>query len=646
MSDNGTVLFVSHPKAQCGVHQFGLAVSGALGGSRKYDFRYVECGDAGAYQAAMAQHAPAAVIYNYYPSTLPWLKRAVVETHPVPHIGIMHEVTQAKANAADRRLFDFHIGPDPTLLLSNPTVFKTGRLVPRYDKRQPMPEIPTIGSFGFGTAGKGFERLISQVQQEFDRAVIRLNIPFASFGDASGDKARAIAAKCRSLITKPGIQLDLRHEFMTVDQLLDFLAQNSLNAFFYEYQNGRGISSVVDHALAVKRPLAITRSSMFRHVHGARPPITIEDARLVDILQRGFTPLARYAQEWTEENLRWDYERIVDSVLRQSKATTASSTSAGAPATSGLQLLGEVTQKLVQTAAPLLRQVEQRLLESPYGERIGKAIESQPLLRAGLKALREQMGGARPTAAGSASADWIPQTSEGSTNGAGAPVAPYVPVAIIQGLNRILDRSAFATYQPAIDYLFRHMPEIMARKIAAANIQQAFVLDTVLRLLPQAPAASGRPSLLCVGSYQDTAAGAIALGGLPVEEVDPVINYDLSTFLTKPSTRPGSYDVVFSTSVIEHIVDDEEFIKQFELLLAPGGFGVLTCDFNDQYRPGDRLPIEDRRFYTQRDLRERLLPLIPGCELVDQPNWDCPQPDFEYSGCRYAFASLVFQKLK
>jgi SAM-dependent methyltransferase len=639
MNDNGTVLFVSHPKAQCGVHQFGLAVSQALRGSRRYDFQYVECGDPEAFHAAVASHRPAAIIYNYYPSTLPWLKRSVARQHAVPHIGIMHEVTQAKANAADQRLFDFHIGPDPTLLLTNPTVFKTGRLVTRYDRQPPpMPEIPTIGSFGFGTAGKGFERLISLVQDEFDRAVIRLNIPFASFGDATGDKARAIGDKCRALIHKPGITLDLRHDFMSVEQLLDFLAGNSLNAFLYEQQHGRGVSSVIDHALAVKRPIAISRSSMFRHLHGTRPPITVEQARLSQILAAGFAPLARYAEEWTEDNLRWDYERILEAVLSRTRAAAAS---APGPETAP-GLLSEVGQRLVQTAAPLLREVEKRLLDSPYGPKIGRVIEEQPLLKAGLQALRERMGGARPQANGSASADWIPRTAEADTSAAGEVIQPYqpVPAAALAGLNRILDRSAFVTYKPAIDFLFRHLPGIMARKMPAANIQQAFVLDTVMRLMPK----DRRPALLCVGSFEDTAAGAISLSGHPVEEVDPVINYDLGTFMTKPSCKPGSYDVVFSTSVIEHVADDEEFIKQFEQLLAPGGYGVLTCDFNDQWRPGDPLPVEDRRFYTQRDLRERLMSLIPGCQLADQPNWRCDQPDFEYGGCRYTFATLVFRK--
>ena len=73
---------------------------------------------------------------------------------------------------------------------------------------------------------------------------------------------------------------------------------------------------------------------------------------------------------------------------------------------------------------------------------------------------------------------------------------------------------------------------------------------------------------------------------------------------------------------------------------------MITCDFNDSYRPGDPLPVEDRRFYTQRDLRERMLGVMPRCALVDDPHWNCEAPDFSYGGCQYTFASFVFRKVR
>src|SRR5258707_756041 len=113
MTSGQSVLFVSHVKALCGVYDFGRNVNDALQSSRKYHFPFVECSSAVELYAAIDTHRPAAVIYNYHPSTMPWLRRTMLVRHRVPHIGILHEVTQEVADAASNELFDFHIAPDP-----------------------------------------------------------------------------------------------------------------------------------------------------------------------------------------------------------------------------------------------------------------------------------------------------------------------------------------------------------------------------------------------------------------------------------------------------------------------------------------------------------------------------------------------------
>ena len=206
--------------------------------------------------------------------------------------------------------------------------------------------------------------------------------------------------------------------------------------------------------------------------------------------------------------------------------------------------------------------------------------------------------------------------------------------------NRILDNKARQLYAKMVDLLFTLAPEMMTRKIAEANVQQGFVLDAVLRFAQRLSA----PRILCVGSHEDTACVSIKALDYPLTEIDPVANYDLEAFCQLPSTKAASYDLIFSTSVIEHVQDDEKFVRQIGQLLAPGGVAVLTCDYNDAYVPDDNIPGEDFRLYTQRDFYQRLLPQLPDCSLVDSPQWDCPEPDFVYHGCHYTFATLVFQK--
>lgn len=221
----------------------------------------------------------------------------------------------------------------------------------------------------------------------------------------------------------------------------------------------------------------------------------------------------------------------------------------------------------------------------------------------------------------------------------------YQPIRIPVGisLNRILDNKARELYKPAIDRLMELVPEAMARKIPEANVQQAFVFDTVYRHLYRYQ----EPKVLCVGSHEDTASMSLIKMGCKIEEIDSALNYSLQEYFALPTTIKNSYDIIFSTSVIEHVPDDESFVKCIAGLLAPGGVAVITCDYKEGWKPGEPKPGGNERFYTQRDLKDRLLPLMDNCILWGRPQWDCPNPDFTLGGeYQYTFATFVVMKEK
>ena len=354
-SSRHRILFLTHKEKVCGVHEFGISIAEALNKSARYDVVYAECSDPQELLTFVARERPEAIICNYYSTTLPWLKKDLLRKIGIPSLGIMHEVSQIAADSADTSLFDYHIAPDPTLSTDNPIVFKTGRIIPKYTNEFTPPKVLTIGSFGVASHEKGFERIIIAVQEEFDEAIIRLHVPPGDFIDYDVKQA---VQKLQKLIIKPGIRLVTTHEFLERSELLDFLAQNTLNAFFYERCDGRGISSTIEMALAVRRPLAITRSMMFRHVLSIDPkpddpPICIEGnlgmsllqeftlrwkrrkylrlgankfpaqwllkpaLTLQQIIDNGVAPLERFHSQWTEASLISDYERILDCVLNQ-----------------------------------------------------------------------------------------------------------------------------------------------------------------------------------------------------------------------------------------------------------------------------------------------------------------------------------------
>lgn len=610
MNVKQTVLFVTHKPKQCGVYEFGKNIFEAISGSEKYLYVKAACDSIEELNTAIAANNPSVIIYNYHPSVLPWLctkiSKGIYRNNltgiKATQVGIIHEVTQEIADTATgygnryilgpsqrklNSLFDFYIAADPTLLLKNPLVFKTGRLVPSYSSTIPQPAITTIGSFGFATPKKGFEKLVQTVNDEFDEAVIRINMPAADFGDPEGSNAKQIAENCKQLITKKGIQLEVTHDYLTDTGLSDFLSGNSINVFMYEDTAGRGISSTIDNALAVKKPIAVSNSPMFRHILSAKPSVCVENSSLKVILQNGFSPLEKIAADWTAANLRWDYERILDAILMK--------------------------------------------VQNPSRHKMGVVRTLQSIAN-------------RTFTLPDKSFTWLRNTSAATDDDlTPAHSTSYSPVSIPAGigLNRILDDTARELYKPAEQKLFELAPKTMAKKIGRANVQQAFVFDTVYRHLHN----YSEPKLLCVGSYEDTASMALQKMGYNVEDIDPMVNYFLQEYYTKPSTIKNSYDIVFSTSVIEHDPADESFIKCVSGLLAPGGIAVITCDYKDGWKPGDSKPEVDARFYTKLDLQQRLLSCVPDCELVDSPVWDCPDPDFNYLGkYQYTFATFVIRK--
>ena len=598
--NSSTVLYVNSKEPHCGVHQFGRAIGTALKKSTKLRFVYCEVNSPRELAEAVTASRPVTICYNYHPSTMPWLKRRTIASFKGPHIGTIHEVTQEGADTANDFLFDAHIAPDPTLLLKNPLVFKTGRLLATYQNIFPIPQRPIIGTWGFGYAGKGFDQVVRTVQQEFDEAEIRMHVPISPFMDPQGTLAKDIAERCRALVVKPGVKLSVTHDFLSAQGILDFLAQNSLNAFFYAENRGRGISSVLDMALAVDRPIALTKSFMFRHLFEARPSIFVEDRSLREIMSSDIEPLRRFKREWTPENLAWDYDRIVAKTLNAHQSRQRLGT------VSFLKRRARSHQlKVVRKLARHFTKAAARLERKVIGPWVTAATEDAYQPRAAV-----------PTKGGLA-------------------VLPKGP----RHYNRILDDAARRMYAPIISFLHSIAPEAMARKIEAANVQQAFVFDAVQSLSPDGA------KILCVGSFEDTACFALKAIGVEMDEIDPVINYDLNDFVGRPSTAKETYDVVFATSVLEHVEDDEKFMRQVSELLKPGGVLILTCDFNDGYKHGDPIPSVCHRMYTQTDFRERIIPSARQCIPLDAPDWNCPSPDFVLADrFRYTFATLVLRK--
>jgi SAM-dependent methyltransferase len=197
--------------------------------------------------------------------------------------------------------------------------------------------------------------------------------------------------------------------------------------------------------------------------------------------------------------------------------------------------------------------------------------------------------------------------------------------------NCILDDAARVRHTLAEKILWACCPEMMQRKFPRANVQQAFVFDAVRRFTPfPGP-------ILCAGCHEDTAFAAFQALEYNVTGIDPEVNgIDLRAFTERHlQSQAPLFAAVFSTSVIEHVPDDVQFLRDMMSLTRPGGVLILTTDFHAMG------PHGGMRFYTEADLK-RLAGLIEssGWSLLDQPCWSNAVPDFALLGLTYSFATF------
>jgi hypothetical protein len=315
---------------------------------------------------------------------------------------------------------------------------------------------------------------------------------------------------------------------MDDEELLDFLASNTINIFMYDGMPGRGCSSVIDYALSVNRPIGISNSHMFRHIYSDE--ICLYKRSIADIIEKGNEYLDRFRQLWSEDRL--------------------------------IQIIDNFIYKNI-------------LKESKDLDKMKN--------------------------------------------------------------NTVLNDKARIQLQSTIDELWYLVPTMMSRKIARANVQQAFVFKYLKDNF------TAETPMICAGSYEDTCCAALRQLNYNIVEIDPQINYDLHTYCNL--SNYVQVPVVFSVSVIEHVQDDETFMDDICKLLKPGGTGILTCDFNNDYQPEAHKPGCDFRLYTKDDLLVRFNAILERNQCYIEGDIDYDEaPDFVYENTLYTFATLVFKK--
>ena len=317
--------------AYCGIGIRGKLTADILtnGQSKKYNFMSAYIENNYELEEFITKNNPSILIYNYHSITTPYLNDCSLRNKysNIIHIMIHYDITQDKLN-------NFHPGnycgfkhiiSDNEKLVKifqdGEVFFKVTRSIPQSLKISETNElrqdkIPIIGFQGFGFPHKGIIRIAQQIQKEFDEAIFRLHIPFSYFGDPNGDQARQRVLEVEKIITKPGIKIEASYDFLSDNEIIEWLNGNTINCYFYDYLENSGIASSPDYAIASRRPIAVNNSRMFINLHDLTPTIEIEKTTLREIIENGITPLIPLYEKYSQKNVLKDYENICDILLK------------------------------------------------------------------------------------------------------------------------------------------------------------------------------------------------------------------------------------------------------------------------------------------------------------------------------------------
>ena len=298
-------LFLNTSKANCSIHESGRMVFDCLKLSEKYELDYLEL-------SAQKREIPTDYdfyAFNYHHATMGWLNTKSVRKLPGLKLTFVLETLRNNPFVlCPPDAFDVYCALDPTMNVADKRVYAFPRPLEPAPQMRPFqePEIPVIGSFGFATQGKGFELVVDAVNQEFERAKVRINMPPGTY--TKSEVADQIIDSCQRS-AKDGIEISITRDFMDKDELIQWCGQNTLNCFLYN-RNMPGLSATTDQAISSGRPLAISTNETFRHIHARILPYPLRS--LKESIAVSELEVAQLQKDWEPHKFAARFEEVLD----------------------------------------------------------------------------------------------------------------------------------------------------------------------------------------------------------------------------------------------------------------------------------------------------------------------------------------------
>jgi len=303
-------IFINPTEAKCSIYESGRMMYKALLLSDKYELDYIEVDK----NKRSIPDTYDFYIFNYHHTTMGWLDTKCVRLLPGIKITFVLEVVPNNPFVlCPSEDFDAYCVLDPTmnievcLSMKKRTVYAFPRPLelPIKSTQYQEPTVPVIGSFGFATHGKGFERVVDAVNKEFDEAIIRINIPVGTYtlNNIAGD----IEELCKKT-AKKGIQVVFTQNFMSKEELIEWCGQNTLNCFLYD-RNMPGLAATTDQAISSGRPLAVSENVTFRHIIEYIKPYP--HRTLKESIEVSQSEVLRMQKNWAPANFAKRFEQVL-----------------------------------------------------------------------------------------------------------------------------------------------------------------------------------------------------------------------------------------------------------------------------------------------------------------------------------------------
>jgi FkbM family methyltransferase len=290
-------IFYNSKKALCSIHEVGLMVYNCLKSSPFYTLFYTE-------DTVFSYDYDFAIVNEHF-HVNNWITKEMVNNFKKPIYCIVTEVC----------FTDIYIDKSPNFytgylvldssITERENIYSFPRPLNNYViEEYKSNDIVTIGSFGFATMGKKWYKIVEETQEQFDNAIIRFNIPFATYVPNNLEEIQNIISSCKNILTKPNIKLEITHNNFTDKELVEWCSKNTINCFLYEREHlfTSGLSATTDQAIISERPLLVSKDVTFRHIHkylDYYPKISIKQA-----IENTLDGVKKMKEEWNCEIFR------------------------------------------------------------------------------------------------------------------------------------------------------------------------------------------------------------------------------------------------------------------------------------------------------------------------------------------------------